>query len=94
MKVPLQEKSTGEELQAKCPFVTMEQASDYLGLSKSTLYSYTSRNLIPFYKLHNRKIYFKLEELNKFIFNEANRVNTTAEIEEEAATGFLIGSRK
>lgn len=76
-------------MQQERPFITMEQASDYLGLSKSTLYSYTSRNLIPFYKLHNRKIYFKLEELDNFILNEANRVNTAEEIEQQAATRLL-----
>ena len=59
------------------PFLSLEETADYLNLSRNTVYSYTHRKLIPFYKLRGRKLYFKIEELNKFILNEKNRINKT-----------------
>jgi excisionase family DNA binding protein len=70
------------------PYISLEEASEYLSLKKSTLYSYTSKNVLPYYKIR-RKILFKVSELNEFIEN--NRVKSNAEIETEALTK-LFGS--
>ncbi len=36
------------------PFFSMDEASAYMGLPKNTLYQYTSRNLLPYYKTGKR----------------------------------------
>ena len=61
-------------VQKEKPFLTVDEASQYLGISKSTLYSYKSQGLIPHYKLQNRKLYFKVEDLDEFILSEKNKV--------------------
>ena len=72
------------------PFLTIDEASEYLGISKNTLYAYTSRGILPFYKLQNRKIYFKIEELDDFILSKKNRIKSNQEIEEQAITEIVM----
>jgi excisionase family DNA binding protein len=67
-----------EELKAlirkrKKPFLTIQEASEYLGISKNTLYGYSSKGILPFYKIRNRKIYFRISDLNKFVLSPENR---------------------
>jgi len=64
-------------------FLTSEEAAAYLGIAKITLYTYTSKRIIPYYK-SRRKIYIKLADLEDFILNDRNRVKTIQEIAEEA----------
>ncbi len=64
---------------------TIEEARQYIGVSKSHLYKLTSNNLIPHYKPTGRKIYFEKRELDQWLLR--NRVKTREEIESEAATG-------
>ena len=54
------------------PFLTFDEASRYLGLSKNTLYTYTSKSLIPSYKVQGRKLYFKIADLNSFVLDKKN----------------------
>ncbi len=68
------------------PFISISEASDYLQLPKATLYSYTSRGIIPYHKLNDRRVYFSIEDLNEFILNKKNRYKSNSEIEAEAAT--------
>ncbi|MBC8525896.1 MAG: helix-turn-helix domain-containing protein [Candidatus Cloacimonetes bacterium] len=75
--------------QTKAPFLTMEEASNYLGLSKATLYGYTHKKLIPFYKVQNRKIYFKIEDLNNFVLNTQNKCKSQFEIKQEADEDYF-----
>jgi len=70
------------------PFLNVMETSDYLGLKISTIYSYTSKKVIPFYKIR-RKILFKVSELNDFIEN--HRVKSTAEIEKDALSNIING---
>ncbi len=67
----------------KKSFLTTEEAAAYLGIAMPTLYSYTSRRFIPHYKTR-RKIYFKIEDLESYVLNSANRVQSNEEIEQEA----------
>lgn len=60
----------------------VEDAAYYLGLSKQTVYSYTSQGLIPFYK-RAKKIYFKQSELKEWL--ERGRYKTQDEINKEAS---------
>jgi len=70
------------------PFLTMDEASKYMGLPKNTLYQYTSKNLLPYYKT-GKRVYFKIEELNDFILNKKNRYASTKEITGEKIKSFL-----
>ena len=58
----------------KKPFLTIQEASEYLNISKNTLYGYTSKGILPFYKLRNRKVYFRISDLNRFVVSPQNRV--------------------
>jgi len=75
--------------QSKAPFMTMDEACKYLGLSKATLYGYTHKKLIPYYKIQNRKIYFKIEDLNNFVMNVHNKCKSQFEIKQEADEDYL-----
>jgi excisionase family DNA binding protein len=66
----------------KKPFMTIQETSEYLGVSKNTLYGYTSKGILPFYKLRNRKLYFIISDLNRFVLSPENRVEDFIE------TGF------
>jgi excisionase family DNA binding protein len=48
--------------------LTVEEASEYTGLSSGTLYLLTHDKRIPFYKPLGKKIYFKRTELDSFMF--------------------------
>ncbi len=72
--------------QKEKPFLNIVEASEYLKLPKATLYSYTSRGIIPYHKLNDRRVYFSIEDLNEFILNKKNRYKSNSEIEAEAAT--------
>jgi len=77
------------ELKPKAPFLTMDEASKYLGLSKATLYGYTHKKLIPYYKVQNRKIYFRIDDLNNFVMNNQNKCKSQYEIKQEADQDYL-----
>jgi excisionase family DNA binding protein len=63
--------------------LTLEEASKYLVVSKSSLYKKTSTNQIPFYKPNGKIIYFKREDLDQWMLT--NRQSTVDEIKEKAA---------
>ena len=66
------------------PFMSIDEACKYLDLKKNTLYSYTCKKVLPHYKLRGRKLYFKKEDLDNFIMNDDNRVQSNEEIEIKA----------
>ncbi|HTF22054.1 MAG TPA: helix-turn-helix domain-containing protein [Chryseolinea sp.] len=71
--------------------LTVEQASDFLGLSLSSLYKHTSSRRLPHYKPTNGKIYFRRAELETWILS-----NVRPEIQElvPAKKSFNIVHRK
>ena len=71
------------------PFLTIDEASRYLGISKNTLYGYTSKKILSYYKLQGRRIFFKREDLESFVLNEGNRKSSHSEIEERAMTKLI-----
>ena len=75
------------------PFLTLDETCEYLGLSKATIYGYTSKSIIPYHKLQDRRLYFDIDDLNKFILNKKNRCKSNSEIESEASTKFVIDSK-
>ncbi len=70
-------------------FVNVNEGARILQISKQTLYSYTSRSVVPFYKKAKR-IYFKKSELLKWLHSGRNK--SLEEIEREA--GNRNGSKK
>jgi len=81
-------KETDNRVTIAKPYLSFEEASNYLSLSKATLYQYTSKHVLPFYKIR-RKILFKVTELNEFV--EKHRISSNAEIESAASTRLVTG---
>jgi excisionase family DNA binding protein len=75
-------------LKREKPFLDISEASEYLNLSKNTLYFYCSKNRIPSFKV-GKKIFFNREELNNWIFNKKNKRMSTDEIEQEVADQII-----
>ncbi|MGB5873537.1 MAG: helix-turn-helix domain-containing protein [Bacteroidota bacterium] len=46
--------------------IRLEEAAEYLGVSKSYLYKLTSKSEIPHYKPNGKTIYFRREDLEKW----------------------------
>ena len=72
--------------------LTLEEAADYLGFSKSYLYKLTSANKIPHYKPQGKRLYFAKSELDKWLLR--NPVKTTAAIEQEANDYVVNGGKR
>ena len=72
------------------PFFDIDEASKYLKIPKNTLYGYTSKRIIPFYKLQGRRLYFTIDDLDRFVLNSKNRVSSIEEIDEKAVTKIVV----
>lgn len=71
--------------------LTIEEAKDYLQLSKSCIYKLTSKREIPFYIPGGKKIYFKRSELDFWIYD--SRVTPIQELEIEVEN-YLSSTNK
>lgn len=80
-----------EQKKIERPFLPFKEAAEYLGVRENTLYQYTHKKVIQFYKLRGRKLYFKREDLNDFILNKNNLVKSNDRIETEAITKIITG---
>lgn len=60
----------------------LNQAAEYVSLSKSAIYKKTSERNIPHFK-QGKKLFFKRSELNDWLTQ--NRISTDAEIEQMAS---------
>ena len=69
--------------------LTIEQAAEFLILSKATIYSKVSRNELPFMK-RGKRLYFSQAELMDYI--KEGRHKTVSEMEQEA--GSYVGKKK
>ncbi|MCK3683969.1 helix-turn-helix domain-containing protein [Maribellus sp. YY47] len=67
--------------------LNLEEASAYIGISKSNLYKKTSAHKIPHYKPEGKLLYFKRSELDEWMLR--NRQSSTDEIADKAATLFI-----
>lgn len=67
-------------------FLTLQETAEYLGFAKSTLYKMTMKKTIPFYKPNGRKVYFLIEDLNKFILR--NPIRSEEQLERTAEMYF------
>ncbi len=69
----------------EAPFLSFDQTVEYLRIPAGTLRTYCSKKLLPYYRINQRRVYFKVDDLNKFVCNELNRQKSEDEIREEAA---------
>lgn len=53
-------------------FINMDQAAEYLQISKSTLYKYVSGSKIPFIKQGKKRLLFKKSELENWLLQNRN----------------------
>jgi excisionase family DNA binding protein len=58
--------STANGKQKEVDFLTVDQAAEYLNLSKATIYKKCSAGLLPYYK-GGKKLHFKKSELTKIL---------------------------
>lgn len=66
--------------------LNLNQAAEYVSLSKSAIYKKTSERNIPHFK-KGKKLYFKRSELNEWLTE--NKISTYDEIEKEADNYIL-----
>lgn len=52
---------------AKSDFVSVKKASEYLGVTEQSLYSYVKQNKLKQYKSRSGKLYFSVKDLREFI---------------------------
>lgn len=71
--------------------LNLEEASLFLGISKSDLYKRTSGNGIPFHKPSGKLIYFLREDLENWMLQ--NRQESVNEIQERVSSFKLKGGR-
>lgn len=67
--------------------LTFQEACEYLNVSSSYLYKKTSQKLIPFYAPSKRKLFFKKEELDNWLFS--NEFKSDKSID-KIASDYLI----
>lgn len=71
--------------------LTIEEAAEFLSVSKSYLYKQTSAQAIPHYKPTGKRCYFKRSEVETWIL--AVRISTKAEIAQRA-NAYCLKARK
>jgi len=81
------QKETQKKIES--PFLSLQEASEYLKLKPATLYAYTHNRVLPFYKLRGRKLYFLKSDLLNLVLNEGNLVKSVQQIEDEAEASLL-----
>ena len=60
--------------------LTFDETSVYTGISKSYLYKLTSKRQIPHYKPTGKLIFFKLDELERWLLS--HRIGTREELKQ------------
>lgn len=70
--------------------INLNQAAEYVSLSKSAMYKKTAERTIPHFK-QGKKLYFKRSELDDWL--TAQKISTHAEIEKEADDYILKKGR-
>ncbi len=69
------------------PHLGVIEASEYLGIGVSTIYTFVNKRQIPFYKPKGR-LYFRKNELDEWIFQ--NRYSTDYEIRQKAKSKVVL----
>jgi len=69
-------------LQVGKRYYKLEEAADYLGISKSTLYKHTSAGNIPYYKPNGKLVIFSKEDLDNWLLK--TRIPSNEELKNRA----------
>ena len=69
----------------------IEEFCSYSGTSRRYAYRLTSENRVPHYKPNGKKIFFKRDEVDKWLTR--GRVSTAEEIEEQATSHIIKNKR-
>jgi len=72
--------------------LTLEEAAQFLGVTKSSLYKMTHFQTIPYYKPSGKLVYFEKSELLSWL--RKNKVLSKDEIDEEARIHMQTLSKK
>lgn len=72
--------------------LTLEEASAFLGIAKSTLYKMTHTNVIPYFKPAGKLIFFEKKALLDWV--RGAKALSEEELKEEAAARLIEMSRR
>ena len=62
--------------------LNVQELSDYIGMSTSSIYKLVYNNIIPFYKPNGKILYFDREEINAWL--RQNKSQSASQIEQQA----------
>lgn len=71
------------------PMLNRRELAEWLGVSDKTVYQWTTKKKIPYYKPYGQTLYFKRTEVEKWLTQ--NRVATRKEVEELAESLCVKG---
>lgn len=74
--------------------LTLDEASEFLQLSKSCLYKMTSKRQIPYYNPGGKKIYFKRADLLEWIARSINASAEESQFDTESYLGRNLNTSK
>jgi len=72
--------------------LTLNEAAQYLDISKSYIYKLTCSNKIPCYRPQGKRLYFVKSELHTWLLR--NPVKTTTDIDQEANDYLVNGGKR
>ncbi|SEJ40378.1 transcriptional regulator, AlpA family [Myroides marinus] len=72
--------------------INVQELSDYIGMSTSSIYKLVYNNVIPFYKPNGKILYFDREEINTWL--RQNKSQSVAQIEQQALDYSLKNRKK
>ncbi|MCO7722402.1 helix-turn-helix domain-containing protein [Myroides odoratimimus] len=62
--------------------LNVQELSDYIGMSTSSIYKLVYNNIIPFYKPNGKILYFDREEINAWL--RQNKSQSISQLEQQA----------
>lgn len=62
--------------------LNVQELSDYIGMSTSSIYKLVYNNIIPFYKPNGKILYFDREEINTWL--RQNKSQSISQLEQQA----------
>jgi excisionase family DNA binding protein len=71
--------------------MTLVEASQYLGISKSGMYKYTHERRIPYHKM-GKRVFFYTKDIDEWLKEQSSRIKSRVEIEKEA-NAYIIKKR-
>ncbi|MDM1404499.1 helix-turn-helix transcriptional regulator [Myroides marinus] len=72
--------------------INVQELSDYIGMSTSSIYKLVYNNVIPFYKPNGKILYFDREEINTWL--RQNKSQSASQIEQQALEYSLKNRKK